>query len=143
MRTLLCLVTSLLIITISLTAAAQSGFPDLRGTWVGTDYGVRHYRSPELGASTHHKAKDLFPEIPLTLKIEKQEGFRFSGTKSSEHWSETISGVIGFDNKTIYIADDNGFLFCRLVSPDKMEQIYLHITPEHSAAARGVMFRKR
>lgn len=143
MRTSFFWATSLLLAMISLTAAAQSDFPDLRGTWTGTDYGVRHYRSPELRAQTHHKAQTLFPEIPFTLKIEKQEGFRFSGTKSSEHWSETISGVIGFDNKTVYMADDNGFVFCRLVSPDKMEQTYLHITPEHSVAARGILVRKK
>lgn len=143
MRTSVFWIASLLVVMISVTVAAQSDVPDLRGTWVGTHHGVRHYRSPEPRAQTHHKAQTPFPEIPFTLKIDKQEGFRFSGTKFSEQWSESISGVIGFDNKTVYMADDNGFLFCRLVSHNKMEQIYLHIAPEHSAAARGIMVRQR
>jgi len=76
-------------------------------------------------------------------KLKCYDGFRFSGKKSSENWTESISGVVGFDNETVYMVDDNGFCFCRLVSPDKMEQIYLHITDKHSVAARGILIRKR
>lgn len=82
-------------------------------------------------------------EFDFTLTIDKQEGFRFSGTKESAKWKEAVSGVIGFDSKTVYMVDDNGFLFCRLVSPDKMELVYLQSSKHLSVAARGIMTRKR
>lgn len=127
----------------SVTALAGSETPDLKGTWVWQDQGARHYRSAEPLGKTHLKDKIPYPDISFTMNIDKQDGFRFSGTKSSANWTESISGVVGFDNETVYMVDDNGFSFCRLVSPDKMEQIYLHITDKHSVASRGILIRKR
>ena len=143
MRTLSCLMAALFVLMAVCAASAGSDIPDLKGTWVYKDQAVRHFRSPDLPAKTHMKANTPYAEIAFTMNIDKQDGFRFSGTKVSEKSTERISGVIGFDNKTVYMVDDNGFLFCRLVSPDKMEQVYLHITKTHSVAARGIMTRKR
>jgi hypothetical protein len=130
-------------LSMSVTALAGSDIPDIKGTWVWKDQAVVHYRTPELPAKTHLEATTKYAEIEFILIIDKQEGFRFSGTKTSKKWTESVSGVIGFDNKTVYMVDDNGFFICRLVSPDKMEEVYLHATKTHSVAARGVMIRKR
>ena len=136
------LIVGLLILAAVGAAFAGPEIPDLRGKWVCTAQAVRHFRAPDLPAKTHMEAKTQYGEVAHTINIDKQDGFRFSGTKVSDKWTETISGVIGFDNKTIYMVDDNGFLFCRLVSPDKMEQVYVHITKAHSVAARGIMVRQ-
>ena len=143
MRPLSGLMVGLLILVAIGTALAGSEIPDLKGKWVWTEHAVRHFRSSELPAKTHMQSKDRFADIAFTMTIDKQEGFRFSGTKTSKKWTERISGVIGFDNKTVYMVDDNGFLRCSLVSPDKMQLVYLHITKDNSVASRGIMVRQK
>ncbi|MDQ7784110.1 MAG: hypothetical protein RDU20_14595 [Desulfomonilaceae bacterium] len=144
MRRYYCLlVATFFLLILPVQVVAESAVPDLKGTWIVKDYGVRHHLSQDPPAKTHAETRARFLEVDFTITIDTQEGFRFSGTKSSKKWKEAISGVIGFDNKTVYMVDDNGFSFCRLVSPDTMEHIYLHATPHHSAVARGTMKRKR
>lgn len=137
------LISMVCVLSISAMAQAGSEIPDLKGTWVWTDQAIRHFKDNDKQPKMHTKDKSSHAEIEFTLNITEQNGFRFSGEKVSKKWTEPISGVIGFDNKTVYMVDDNGFIFCRIVSPDKMEQIYLHIADTHSVAARGVMIRRR
>jgi hypothetical protein len=82
-------------------------------------------------------------DLELTLVIDNQEGARFSGYRESKRQKETISGVVGFDNKSIYIVDDDGMNIATLVAPDKMESIYLHNTQHHSIVSRAIVTRKR
>ena len=98
---------------------------------------------PESQPERHINQRKGFVDLELTLIIDKQDGARFSGSKSSDKRKETVSGVIGFDNKTVYMVDDDGIMLCKLVGPDKMEQIYLHITKHRSVAARSIMTRKK
>ena len=70
-------------------------------------------------------------EFESTLKIDKQDGFRFSGTKSSAKTTEKISGVIGSDNKSLYMVDDQGIL-----CPWAMDKINLKV--EGAATFMGI-----
>ncbi len=128
---------------IAVTVFAGSEIPDLKGTWILKNKAVGHDKLTELQPERHTDLKDGLAEVAFTLKIDRQDGFRFSGTKVSDTRTEKVSGVIGFDNKTVYMVDDDGILLCKLVSPDKMEQIYLHLTKHRSLAARGMLIRKR
>ncbi len=78
--------------------------------------GVKHHKSEEAYPKTHyHARRDRHVEFDLTVTIDRQDGFRFSGTKQSAKHKETASGMIGFDNKTLYMVDDDGIAFRRLV----------------------------
>jgi hypothetical protein len=68
---------------IALPALADSAFPDLRGTWKGNSESI----IMGSGGNSHHPgAPDSKPElhsVTFTLKIDMQDGRRFSGTFSS------------------------------------------------------------
>ncbi|MEJ2718584.1 MAG: hypothetical protein P8182_15865, partial [Deltaproteobacteria bacterium] len=117
--------------------------PNLKGTWVGTGMSVRFQKGPEPDPNVHGMPKSGPQEVEFTVTVDKQDGFRFSGRKTSANHKEAIVGVIGFDNKTAYVVDHNGIEFWRIVSPDKVESVYLHTTKDDSVAARGVLVRKR
>jgi hypothetical protein len=111
-----------------------------------TEQSVLNDRPPETPPKSHHVAllEGLrYVDAGFTLVIDKQEGFRFSGVKSSDRRREIVSGVIGFENNTVYMAEEDGILLCRLVAPDKMEYVYLHVTTQRSIAGRGFMTLKR
>lgn len=137
-----CFLVTLFTLALTVTVFAGSEIPDLKGTWTLKNQAVGHDKLTELQPKRHTDLKNRHSEVDFTLKIDKQDGFRFSGIKASGKRTEKISGVIGFDNKTVYMVDDDGILLCKLVSRDKMEQIYLHITEHRSLASRGMLIRK-
>ena len=143
MRGFSCALALIFVMTAPLMILAESDIPDLKGTWVQHTSGVLHERATETSPDLHTGAKPGFYELAvMTMTIDKQEGYRFSGFKVSKDKKENVSGVIGFDNKPIYLVDD-GYSFGQLVSPDKIEQIYLHITKTRSLASRQILTRER
>jgi hypothetical protein len=126
-------------------AAAQDAVPDLKGTWNVTFEAVG-FRKPADGAPTNYART-----IDASFSIDWQEGARLAGreidqTSSTEHalvQGEQIVGVIGWDNATLSIVDDNGLHDCRILSPDSMQCIYRHILPERSDVARSVWTKQR
>jgi len=114
---------------LSAPAAADPALPDLRGTWKGESQSI------VLGGNTHHpsaqSAEPRLTSVPFTLVIDKQDGRRFSGTFSSARHSETVIAVISRSG-TIYMVDDDGYDVATLLTPDRMEICYLHL----SSAAR-------
>lgn len=143
MRRFTCLATTIFVLSITAAGFAGSDIPDLKGTWVSKGSGSGHIRPSESPPPKLHAEKLGFHDTELLLVIDKQDGFRFSGYKKSSRKKETISGVIGFDNKTLYMVDDDGMSIAKLVSPDKIETIYFHVTKHHSIVARTIMTRKR
>jgi hypothetical protein len=114
----------------TLPAAAQTGIPDLRGTWKGESESI------VLGAGNpHHQAtpadEPQLRSVSFTLAIDRQDGRRFSGTFSSARSSEKVIGVISRTG-TIFLADDEGHTHGTILAPNRMEWCYLHV----SSAAR-------
>ncbi|MGE0681926.1 MAG: hypothetical protein AB7P69_13635 [Candidatus Binatia bacterium] len=131
------------VLAVAHISVAESDIPDVKGTWVMQVQGVLHHKTQETNPHMHQDVRTGPTQFELTITIDKQDGFRFSGTKESAKLKETVSGVIGFDNKTLYMVEDDGTAFCRLVEPDKMEHIYLSVTKYHSAAGRGILIREK
>ena len=142
MRRLSCLLTLLAVMAVAHGSVAASDIPDVKGTWVMQAQGVRHHKTQETNPHMHHDVRTGLTQFELTITIDKQDGFRFSGAKESAKHKETVSGVIGFDNATLYMVDDDGMAFGRLVGADTMEHIYLSVTKHDSAAGRGLLTRK-
>ncbi len=143
MRALTLAAALLITAIVPVTSFAGSDIPDLKGEWVMKTDAVLHSNKAELPPERHVDAREGYVSVDFVVTIDEQEGFRFSGIKSSKKRKETVSGVIGFDNESVYMVDDDGIMLCRIVAPDKMEQIYLHVTEHRSVAGRGIMTRKR
>jgi hypothetical protein len=104
-------------------AAAQNAIPDVRGTWKGDSESI------VLGRGNPHHAgppsnKPRLSTIAFTMKIDMQDGRRFSGTFSSAKHSEQVIAVISHTG-TIYLVDDDGWTSGTLLAPDKMELCYM------------------
>ncbi|MEZ5583471.1 MAG: hypothetical protein R3F37_12660 [Candidatus Competibacteraceae bacterium] len=126
----------------AVTAFARVDIPDLKGEWVMTHEAVIQSNKAELPPN-RHLDEEGFVSLDFVITIDQQEGFKFSGTKSSKQRKENIAGIIGFDNQSVYMVDDDGVMQCRIVGPDKMEQIYFHVAEHRSVVGRGIMTRKR
>jgi len=135
--------TTLLVFTMAAAGFAGSDLPDLKGTWVVKASGSGLEKPGKSPPPKLHGTKLGFHEIEFLMVIDQQDGFRFSGYRESARKKEMVAGVIGYDNKTLYMVDNDGVIIANLVSPDKMESIYLHVTKQHSIASREIMTRKR
>jgi len=118
-----------MLVALATPAAADNAVPDLRGTWKGESQSI------VLGGTPHHPEQKAgeprMTSVPFTLVIDKQDGRRFSGTFSSPRHSETVIAVIG-RNGTIYLVDDDGYTLGTVLTPNRIELCYMHL----SAAAR-------
>jgi hypothetical protein len=104
-------------------AAAQTPFPDLRGTWVGSSESIIAGQG-----TNHHPGASKGPRlnsVEFTLKVDKQDGRRVSGTIASARASEPIIGVLSRSG-AIHFVDTDGFMHAALLAPDRLELCYLH-----------------
>ena len=117
----------------ALPAAAQTSFPDLRGTWKGESESI----VADTGNPHHPGSPQSGPRLssaPFTLVIDKQDGRRFSGTFSSPRATETIIGVITRNNTLLFI-DTDGYATGTLLAPNRLESCYLQISSSGRVAS--------
>jgi hypothetical protein len=107
-------------------SVAQTGIPDLRGTWKGESesivLGAEHPHHP----ATQSNAPEL-RSVPFTLIIDTQDGRRFSGTFSSARRTAQVIGVVSRSGQ-IFLADSEseGQSNGTLLAPNRLELCYLH-----------------
>jgi len=151
-RYFLCLIMGILAsIQVSFAApAGSSAIPDLKGVWVVEGGGIRHVyhesdkakaeQEPKFGNATEGPYELLGEQ---QIIIDEQDGYRFSGTRISKKVNVKISAVIGFDNKSIYIAKKHGPIFCQLVSVNKMECAGVSARKYGASAFRYTLTREK
>jgi hypothetical protein len=109
---------------IALPALADAAFPDLRGAWKGDSESI----FMGTGNSHHPGSPNTPPQLhsaTFTMKIDMQNGRRFSGTFASPRATETIIGVISRAG-SIFIADDDGDTIATVLAPNRLELCYLN-----------------
>ncbi len=116
---------------------AADALPNLKGTWQGKTQSVA---VGKLG-HTEHSVKPKFTSVDFTIRIDEQEGMLFYGVKQSKKAKEQMLGVIKPDNKSIYIADHDGYYVGTLLSPDEMEMVYLEAGTQSRVASYTVYKR--
>ncbi len=120
---------------------AASDIPNLVGTWaVKSESGVL-LKGKEPGPKTHHKGD--FSNLIAEAVITKQQGRIMHGTFKSAKATEKFVAAIGLDNKTVYLADEDGFLDGKIINKDTIEIVYRHVTPTDSVVAVGVYTRNK
>jgi len=125
----------------AMPAAAQTPWPDLRGTWKGESESIISGTG-----NAHHAAQPQeeprLSSVPFTMTINKQDGRRFSGTFSSPRATESIIGVLTRAG-TLLLIDTKGYGFGTLLGPDRLESCYLQIESYGRVASCTEMTRQR
>ena len=108
--------------------------PDLVGNWKSE--GLVVLSGPDYHHTYEASKKIIYMDTAFTLMIVEQNGRGFYGKfhmKNNPSMVEHIIGVISFDNETLYMVDQDGYLDGRLISPTKMELVYRESDPEGMA----------
>jgi hypothetical protein len=118
-------------------AAAQSGFPDLKGTWVSKGKAVvfgTHPHHPD-GQSDQARVSD----IETTHVVEGQDGALAWGKSRSAiaATNEPFAWAMSRDNRSIVGADKDGYFRITRISRNRMERCYVHnaVSPSGSIVA--------
>lgn len=122
-------------------AWAESEIPRLVGTWNGKGEAGVLIKGKKTSPITHHDTE--FSIFKGKLVIQVQKGRVFKGYLESKKATEKIYGVIGYDNKTFYYVDTDGFNDGKIVTPDKLQVIYHHIKPTDCVIAVATYTRQK
>jgi len=120
---------------------ADSDIPNLVGTWTTEAQGGVILKGASHGAKTHHRGE--FSAIKGEWIVTKQQGRVLHGAFKSPRATEKFVAVIAMDNKSLYHADEDGFLEGQIVNKDQINIIYRHSTAKDSVVAVGTCIRKK
>ena len=138
------IVTSFSLLAFLLGAAicfADSGIPNLVGTWTVQAEGGVILKGAVHGAKTHHRGE--FSTLKAEWVVTKQQGRVLRGTFKSPRATEKFVAVITEDNKSLYQADEDGFLEGQIINKDIINIIYRHSTSADTVVAVGTLTRKK
>ena len=140
------LITAVVTLLVTATAALAQPASNLKGTWSGK------FRTIILGSNPHHPPSGAADaprvrEITFTFDIEGQDGRLLWGKSwSNPERKESFVATIGSDGRTIIGADTDGSLTMRTAGRGRMELCYTHPAtgPSQSMVAScGMMQRAR
>jgi hypothetical protein len=124
-----CAVLCILVVPSNLKAESHQKFPNMVGNWVDNEYKVYLYTGSKIGQIVFHiKEQDgpYFRGVHVWKHIDKGKPMTTKKGKLITGDTEPFVGIIGFDGKSITIAeqDDTGVLHGKLIGKDTMELIY-------------------
>lgn len=120
---------------------ADSSIPNLVGTWTVKTQAILMLKGDAPGKHTHYEKQvnTSGGEVVIT----KQDGRLLWGTFTSPKMTENFVAAIGFDNKSISLVDQDGFMDAKLIDKDTIQGIYRHATPADSVLSVGTWHRKK
>ena len=120
---------------------AESAIPNMVGAWSVKAEGGVLLKGSASGIKTHHSGE--FSTLTAEAVVTKQQGRVLHGIFKSPKATENFVAVIGPDNKSFYYADEDGIIEGKIVSKDKMEIIYRHVTSSDTVIGVGTWTRKK
>ena len=120
---------------------AESGIPNLVGTWTVQTEGAVFLKGAAHSAKTHHRGE--LSILTADAVVTKQKGRVLHGTFKSQRATEKFVAVIAEDNKSFYLADEDCFVEGHISSNDKINVIYRHSTPADTVVAVWTWTRKK
>ncbi len=137
-------VAAIILLTFFFTAGicyADSAIPNLVGTWTVKSQAVLMLKGDAPGKYTHYaqQVNASGGEVVIT----KQDGRLLWGTFTSPKMTENFVAAIGFDNKSISLVDQDGYMDAKILDNDTIQGIYRHATPVDSVLSVGTWSRKK
>jgi len=118
----------------------QSTLPNLTGIWSVESVGSFMPKSSMPGEWTHRK--DYYSHLTAQAVITEQQGRVLHGMFMAPLGkNESFIAVIGMDNNSLYLADQDGFNDLKIVNNDLMTMIYRHATANDTVVAAGTWTR--
>ena len=114
-----------------------TGVPDMVGNWTGLWDAVTWQKNT---AWMPNENISYWPKSEETFVITEQKGNMFSGKivpQESPRSTEIVLGIIGPDNTTIDIVDEDSFYWGKMISPTKMELFYQEVDIEGMTVSAG------
>jgi hypothetical protein len=131
-----------LLLALCVPAMAQTTktaeMPDMVGNWTGVMDSVGWEKNT---AWMPNETVSYWPNGEEMLMITEQNGTMFSGKivpKLSPRSAEVALGVIGSDNVTVNMVDEDGYYYGEMMSPTKMELFYQEVDIEGMTVSAGV-----
>ena len=131
-----------LLLALCLPAMAQTTnmteIPEMVGNWTGIMDSVGWAKNT---AWMPNETVSYWPNGEETLMITEQNESMFSGMivpKMSPGSAEVALGIIGSDNSTINMVDEDGIYWGELMSPTKMELFYQEVGTEGMVISAGI-----
>jgi len=114
-----------------LLASAADPIPDIKGKWVGKSYPIVAGKGGHWPKSGGNFGKPAFGDKDIVLEFTGQDGRRFWGvTKLSGNGETTTEPFIGYltgkDNRTVVMADTDGYFNGQLSDDNTFEYCYMH-----------------
>jgi hypothetical protein len=131
-----------LLIAVPMVAQAEDNVADLKGTWVADMTAIRTQSPKEYGPQPLAMCQPGPCSIQVKYVIQMQEGSVFAGMKYGPTMNQTVVGVIDPDNKSVHMVDQKGFIFGKLVDPNKIHLTFLENTQHGQVAAQGFLVRQ-
>ncbi|WP_158968350.1 hypothetical protein [Chachezhania sediminis] len=127
-------------------AARAEEIPDLTGRWTFTAEAVG-FTFDKYGVSE----ETAFRTFESTVDFDRQDGRRVAGHEVDHKVSsgpdpigiERVVAVIGHDNKSVYMVDENGFRDCVILDADTMSCVYRHTLEHRSDISVGYWKRQK
>jgi hypothetical protein len=121
--------------------SADSDIPNLVGTWSVQAEGAVLLKGADHGAKTHHRGE--FSTLKAEWVVTKQQGRVLHGIFKSPRATEKFVAVIALDNKSLYQADEDGFMEGQISNNDQINIIYRHSGSTDTVVAVGTCTRKK
>ncbi len=120
--------------------ALAADVPDMVGNWTGTFASVGYLKNTNWMAT----GDSDYWEEDNTLVIEEQNGTRFIGMlipADNPMAAEVVLGIIGLDNESVTMVDEDGYIWGWMTSPTEME-LYEQVVEIDSIMVGGGVFTK-
>ena len=121
-------------------ALAQTGIPDLKGSWSGT---AEIVLLSEVAEHVAPSSEPSFPTLEFTITIEEQVEHGFAGSLASPRASDPLIGMIRSDGRRLQMVDNDGTLTGELLGPDQMEVCRTEVTPNSMSVYCATFTRAR
>ncbi|MFO1037873.1 MAG: hypothetical protein U1E45_13600 [Geminicoccaceae bacterium] len=143
MRMLACSLAATVLLCGTTGARAESGYPDLTGTWVGKTTSLTRGRTDHYDQARNDEP--VFREASWTLTVDHQEGNRFTAERGLTEGKrrDPIVGIIRADRKSVLMVDDDGTFYGTINGPDAMEVCRTEVTPADQIVSCAEYSRKK
>jgi hypothetical protein len=130
-------ITSAMVLLALCIPALAVEMPNMVGNWTGS------YEGPYLGPAGNFTFFEI-GETAWTFIIEKQNGAGFVGkkTSSTNPQPQKVVGIIGFDNKTVSMVDEEAYYWGQMISPTQMELTHLETGIGKMGAIRSILTKE-